>query len=711
MNWSEEFKKNPSGQMEESMDQIGEQLKELEGKDIIVKSKTFGKNVLGRASYILLPAGLVLVNYSYQGKRMRKEVPIKEFLEWQKEKADEIEIDPEKKEEIEQMRKKVEEMRGKDVVVKSKTFGMILGKISDISQDGFVLVKYSKNGNKRQNKVYVREFLEWQKEKPDNEPENPSIESLRYRNMERFLEISDTDGISSFAESPDGALISYITEDRSKLKVFDRTTGSIKVLYTAGRKSDNDMLINLGMKEIKTYSFGGEFAIGYIRKGKFIIQGLSHYNRAESIIAEIKADLVSYDSYFISKSKKNLITQHRANEISCNNIENGEVKKIDLSFYTQKMVDSENGSLGMAIGPREITIFNKDTMSALEQRFKTDISSASFLGDDSFVLAQDKKLVYYDIGYTLEVVKEQNIGFSPKEIILSIDKKYLFCHSYELGVGVYSIIEIETGKVVTKINGEQIYQNLKGEIVVLNKDGEIEQYHLNDKPKKSEDRTHRILVDSEAIVPNKDKYSLFTSKKFETRKGMFWDYYENTISRQLKNNGNFKWAEQRLYLEIPLNELKNVKEIIVDICSKEKIPIQFKFVDISRTDKEILKDHTRFVLNFKNIEDTKEFYNFLSQNILYKKIIPDRVHDYHGYRLDNKTTYASGYVEYRKDDLGSLDEWKKKFTKNSDGSYSSKIPNVETGKPTILSAEEYQNIVNGKDPSLVSQKKWEETSS
>ena len=548
------------------------------------------------------------------------------------------------------------------------------------------------------------------------EAENLSIENLRYRNMERHLKISDMEGISDFSESPDGNFISYVTKDmdNNKLKVFDRQTDSVKTLHTANSRGNDtsDLMINAGLEKLKTYRVGNnfnEFALGYQRKGEFVVQKLSHSSQSGEILLTMKSAGMFNASYLLSKDRRSLISQHRADVLDFNDLESGTAESIYLGFTAFKIIDSEEGSLAIAMDRGKLAVFDKDKKQVFEKLESKDYSfgSASVIDENSFVVSQGENLVFYEIkDGNYEKSKELNIGFDSDKIIESVDKKYLFCRAAIASSHDFFVIEKETGKIISKIESQHIQQNWRGDIAVLNQYGAIEQYNLQDKPK-TRDNTQKIAIAEKGAVHGKDEYSLFKNWQAETIKGVSWNQYENLISRELKRKGEFEWGRQRIYLEVPLSKLENVKDIVIDISIKENMPIQFKFIDQEKSDMEMVKDATRFVLNFKNIEDAKKFYNSLSQNESYKDITPDRDKNYHGYKLDDKTSYASGFTEYREEDLQNLEEWKKNFTKNPDGSYSSILLDIETGKSNTISAEEYQNMIDGKNPATIAKKNWE----
>lgn len=154
----------------------------------------------------------------------------------------------------------------------------------------------------------------------------------------------------------------------------------------------------------------------------------------------------------------------------------------------------------------------------------------------------------------------------------------------------------------------------------------------------------------EVLNENNNDYSEFTFKNGETDVGTFWYQYRNKAIKILKEAGQYQYWKYRLYFDIWFEDFEKLRDIIIEICSKEKIAIEFKYLDkekshISDTNEESTTTH--FVANFKDIEDAKKLYNILSQNNSYKKIKGDKKREYDGYRIDEKVTYGNEYREQR----------------------------------------------------------------
>jgi len=116
-------------------------------------------------------------------------------------------------------------------------------------------------------------------------------------------------------------------------------------------------------------------------------------------------------------------------------------------------------------------------------------------------------------------------------------------------------------------------------------------------------------------------------------------------------------------------------------AKEQKIPIAFKLLDTAKSQPWALADETRFVANFSSVKDAKTFYDSLRQSPEYKRMKPDRTHDYQGHQLDDIAHYASGYKETR----ASLQRIEK-AVRNPDGTYTYQS---QHNKPITISEPEY----------------------
>lgn len=145
-------------------------------------------------------------------------------------------------------------------------------------------------------------------------------------------------------------------------------------------------------------------------------------------------------------------------------------------------------------------------------------------------------------------------------------------------------------------------------------------------------------------------FEKFKVKNGETDIGVFWYEYGNAAAKKLKESGQLEWGKERIYFDIPLDNMEELRDLSFELAKSEKIPIAFKHLDVQKTHQVDLKpdsETTRFVANFASIEDAKRFYQALQQRDEYKKMKSDRNLDYHGYNIDGVAHYASGYREKR----------------------------------------------------------------
>jgi hypothetical protein len=203
------------------------------------------------------------------------------------------------------------------------------------------------------------------------------------------------------------------------------------------------------------------------------------------------------------------------------------------------------------------------------------------------------------------------------------------------------------------------------------------------------------------LLPNKEDklktesiedgdYEKFRVKNGETDIGVFWHEYGNVAAKKLKESGKLEWGKERIYFDIPLDDMEGLRDLAFDVAKSEKIPIAFKHLDIQKTDKVDLRqdsETTRFVTNFASIEDAKRFYQALQAREEYNQMRSDRDLDYHGFNIDGVAHYASGFREKR----GPLKRIIETAKKNSAGTYDYL---AASGKPINITNELYDNFVD-----------------
>ena len=109
---------------------------------------------------------------------------------------------------------------------------------------------------------------------------------------------------------------------------------------------------------------------------------------------------------------------------------------------------------------------------------------------------------------------------------------------------------------------------------------------------------------------------------------------------------------------------------------------------------------TRFVANFVNIQDAKEFYNVLSRQPSYLEMSSDLNNDYHGFNIDGKAHYASGYREQREPLIRIVNTAKPL----PDGSYQYEGPD---GRMRKITQSQYENFKRKLSEIPDPQEKWQ----
>jgi len=147
-----------------------------------------------------------------------------------------------------------------------------------------------------------------------------------------------------------------------------------------------------------------------------------------------------------------------------------------------------------------------------------------------------------------------------------------------------------------------------------------------------------------------EDYTNFKLAKGDTDVGVYWYEYRNIAAEKLKEVGKFGWGKERIYFDVPLDKMEELRNLAFEVARDEKIPIAFKHLDVQKTNQiDLRKDSktTRFVCNFSSVEDAKRFYQALRQKKKYRQMRSDRSLDYHGFNIDGIAHYASGYRERR----------------------------------------------------------------
>jgi len=206
-------------------------------------------------------------------------------------------------------------------------------------------------------------------------------------------------------------------------------------------------------------------------------------------------------------------------------------------------------------------------------------------------------------------------------------------------------------------------------------------------------------------LENKD-FGKFKVKNGETDIGVFWYEYGNAAAKKLKESGKLEWGKERIYFDIPLENMEELRDLAFELAKSEKIPIAFKHLDVQKTHQIDLKpdsETTRFVANFASVEDVKRFYRALQQREEYKKMKSDRNLDYHGYNIDGVAHYASGYREKR-EPLKRIIETAQKGSGNTYSYYS-----AAGSRKITITKEQYNNFVDQFNAMSDPKETWKKT--
>ena len=198
----------------------------------------------------------------------------------------------------------------------------------------------------------------------------------------------------------------------------------------------------------------------------------------------------------------------------------------------------------------------------------------------------------------------------------------------------------------------------------------------------------------------------FKVKNGETDIGVFWYEYGNAAAKKLKESGQLEWGKERIYFDIPLDNMEELRNLAFELAKSEKIPIAFKHLDVQKTHQVDLKpdsETTRFVANFASVEDAKRFYQALQQRDEYKKMKSDRNLDYHGYNIDGVANYASGYREKRE----PLKRIIETAQKNPDNTYS--YYSADGSKQITITEEQYNNFTDQFNAMPDPEETWKKT--
>lgn len=180
-----------------------------------------------------------------------------------------------------------------------------------------------------------------------------------------------------------------------------------------------------------------------------------------------------------------------------------------------------------------------------------------------------------------------------------------------------------------------------------------------------------------------DPLSTFIGKHGTTMEGLMWWYqYQNKEAENLEKEGKFEWGQERIYFDIPLDRVGDMRDIVSKVAVAARVPIAFKLLDAKSTALEYQDGtETRFVANFVSLADAQTFYTSLRESTEYQALIADRTVDYKGIRIDSKAEYASGLREQR----GALERVMNAVRTGDRYTFVS-----ESGREISISAEDYE---------------------
>ncbi len=166
------------------------------------------------------------------------------------------------------------------------------------------------------------------------------------------------------------------------------------------------------------------------------------------------------------------------------------------------------------------------------------------------------------------------------------------------------------------------------------------------KAKEERKRRNKALA---VLKSQKGDWSMKHGKTMGTDVGDFWWYeFENNSWKVAKQKGQAKWGEYRIYFDISSVDASKLSPVFQQISSSLNIPLAYKFLDTQKTHQSLRGDtNTKFVANFRNVADAKNFYQSLSKNQDYMNIQVDSPSSYQGLRLDNKAEFSGGFSEKR----------------------------------------------------------------
>lgn len=524
--------------------------------------------------------------------------------------------------------------------------------------------------------------------------ENPEVVpevSEKFRNMRCFETFQDDDHIwkGDCVMSQDFITILYKAGDGKTLKTYNRESGRINSTKIEGDRKmfmDVEMLkdgksfatvvgSNLEVRDIKTLKVKGSFKVNAAFGNKY--DQTPDFRKI--VFNGSGSDLVVID---LETGKENIVSNKYFHLPSDALICLGDAKTAAVGFDNKiQLLDIEENLYKKTLSGHETNV------SALaESRDGKQMISGSVSGE---IKIWDKN--------SLSIVQEFRVNQPVKQIKEARDHKHLIVS----GGGSIRVVNKETGEVIRGIEGDYFFESPNGTISIV-RDEKVELWSWGI----DQDATpNEVVVRGDKKISNKERFNDFSEKRGETVKGVHWYFYENLEAQRLSENRRIKWGNERIYFEVPLDELPELKKLVMQAVKEAQIGVTFKYLDVESSSPEMVeKDVTRFVVNFVSVEDARKFYEILQGDSEYVAIQPDRSTEYLAHNIDGKAFYAQGFREIREYDKNQILDYLKSYTQNPDGSYSA--PSSEGGVITI-SKEEYERLASGADIIGSMKKSWE----
>lgn len=524
-----------------------------------------------------------------------------------------------------------------------------------------------------------------------------SPENRRYREMEMAEVISDDSKIATFVVSRDRKSIIYSTSAMpQELKVWDRGRGEIT--HRIEQEVRDQHIV-----EVMQESQHGQ-AFLYRIGNQFVSKDKRTFNTIYS--GELHAISLSE-----SKDGRKLILNDEGSVISVNDLYSGDRKvmynQAKPNTPPEDLEEIDDNTLAAAYD-KNVIIFDIEQQRAkrtLEGHEKS-INCLSTMNGGKILLtgSEDKTVKFWDTE-TGQCLQSMDVKRRVSYLEALPDGKHIAFYTSTHNDSTIRIMDVKSGKCVKSFQGTGFQILPGGDLAVMN-EGRIEFWQIGYNKNFSPEE-HLIRGDRE--ITEEDRFFEFKKEEFEGARESSWLQYTNMEATRLQEKKQFKWADERLYFDIPLEDFEKLKDLVIKIAEEQKIAVSFKYLDTQKSSPESGNEATRFVVNFASPTEAKRFYVAINQTEEYQSITPDRETDYFAFNLDGKAHYASGYREIRENDYNQLKSLIESLHHNADGTYS--YPDDGTGDQNSINEEEYKKLVedleNKRNISLQFKEKWD----